>query len=80
LGLKKFIGGAARFWAGAMAGSSAVLMQVTFRDGNTGQIIADNEFYRVANACYEGLTIGVPDNLMLEEIARDVASYCSLNR
>jgi len=76
----KFVGGAARFWAGAMAGSSAVLMQVTLRDSSTGEIIADPEFYRAANAYAGGWTIGATDNQMLEDITKDIAGYCSLNR
>lgn len=76
----KFISGGARFMVGAMAGSSAVLMQATFRDGSTGEVIADPEFYRVANAYAGGWSIGVTDNKMLEEIARDVVYYSSLNK
>jgi len=59
-----------------MAGSSAVLMQVTFRDGNTGEIIADPEFYRAANAYAGGWSMGATDNLMLDDITKDVAGYC----
>jgi len=46
----KFIGGGARFMIGAMAGSSAVLMKVTFRDVATGEVIAAPEFYQQAGA------------------------------
>ena len=76
----KFIGGAARFWVGAMAGSSAVLMQVTLRDSSTGEIIANPEFYRDANAYAGGWSIGASDNKMLEDIALDVVNYCSMNK
>lgn len=74
----KFISGAVRFWVGAMAGSSAVLMQVTYRDAQTGQVLAQPEFYRQANA-FAG-PFGVADNRMLEEIAQDVVNYSAANR
>jgi hypothetical protein len=72
----KFISGGARFWVGAMAGSSAVLMQATLRDSSNGEIIADPEFYRSAMGAF----IGIADNKMLGEIAQDVVNYCSYNR
>ena len=76
----KFISGGARFWVGAMAGSSAVLMEVTLRDSSTGEIIANPEFYRDANAYAGGWSIGASDNKMLEDIALDVVNYCSMNK
>ncbi len=76
----KFIGGAARFWVGAMAGSSAVLMKVKFQDAASGEVLAEPEFYRAANAFTGGQTIGVTDNLMLDQIADDIANYCARNR
>lgn len=71
----KFIGGGARFWVGAMAGSSAVLMQATLRDSSNGEIIADPEFYKDAMGVF-----GVADNRMLEDIAQEITSYCSYNK
>jgi hypothetical protein len=76
----KFIGGAARFWVGAMAGSSAVLMKVTFSDAATGEIVAAPEFYRSADAYAGGMTMGAADNRMLEAIASDAATYAGNNR
>ena len=76
----KFIGGGARFWVGAMAGSSAVLMQATFRDSSTGALIADPEFYRSAGAYAGAWSIGSTDNRMLEDIAQDIVKYCSFNK
>jgi len=76
----KFISGGARFMVGAMAGSSAVLMQVTMRDSETGEVIADPEFYRDANAYSGGWSIGATDNKMLEDIARDIVQYSSMNK
>lgn len=76
----KFIGGAARFWVGAMAGSSAVLMQVKFIDQQSGDVVAEPEFYRVANSYSGGWSMGATDNLMLDEITRDIAQYAAYNR
>ena len=76
----KFIGGAARFWVGAMAGSSAVLMQVAFRDSSNREIIAGPEFYRSSGAFAGAWSIGAADNKMLESIAQDIVNYCSFNR
>lgn len=74
----KFIGGAARFMVGAMAGSSAVLMEVTLRDSTSGEIIGQPEFYQKASA-FSG-AYGIADNRMLEVIAQDIVNYCSRNR
>lgn len=76
----KFIGGAARFWAGAMAGSSAVLMEVTYRDSRTGEVVANPEFLRVAGAWSGAWSIGATDNNMLEAVSMDVVNYSSANR
>ncbi|MBI4682722.1 MAG: hypothetical protein HY757_06440 [Nitrospirae bacterium] len=76
----KFISGGARFWVGAMAGSSAVLMKVTFTDKATGEVIAEPEFYRDANAMGGAYSMGSTDNLMLELVAQDVANYSISNR
>jgi hypothetical protein len=76
----KFIGGMARFWVGPMAGSSAVYMQVLYRDMSTGEIIAQPEFYQKGGAWGGSWTIGATDNLMLSRIADDICNYASLNR
>jgi len=76
----KFIGGAARFWVGAMAGSSAVLMKASFRDASTGEIIGEPQFYRDAGAYSGGYSMGATDNRMLEDIAKDIVNYAMLNR
>ena len=76
----KFVGGGARFMVGAMAGSSAVLMQVSYRDSATGEVIADPEFYRVGNAYSGGWSIGASDNKMLKDVAVDVVNYARFNQ
>ncbi len=76
----KFIGGAARFWVGAMAGSSAALMQVSFIDKGSGDVLADPEFYRSANAMGGGWSMGGTDNMMLTMIVQDITNYVVSNR
>jgi hypothetical protein len=71
----KFIGGGARFWAGPMAGSSAVHMRVTIADQDTGEIIASPEFYQHGNAWAGGMSIGATDNAMLNRISDLVLRY-----
>ena len=62
-----------------MAGSSAVIIEVTFTDTETGDVIAQPQFYRSAGALSGGRSIGVSDNRMLEEIVDDIVSYAKLN-
>ena len=76
----KFIGGAARFWVGPMAGSSAVLMEVSFVDKETGDVIAAPQFYRVANAWGGGMSMGGADNMMLSQVVQDIVIYTTSNR
>lgn len=76
----KFIGGAARFWAGAMAGSSAVYMKVKFTDATSGKELAHPEFYQQANATGGAYSFGATDNNMLDRIAGLIADYVSLHR
>jgi hypothetical protein len=76
----KFIGGAARFWAGAMAGSSAVLMEVTYLEKETGNVLAKVEFYDQASAYAGAWNMGVSDNLMLNHIVTQIVNYSTANR
>lgn len=74
----KFIGGAARFWAGAMAGSSVVIMDTTFIDAATGEEVGKYGSYRKAGAYSDGF--GIQSNIMLNTVAEDVGLYISSNR
>ena len=67
-----------RVFLGPLAGSSGVLMRVTFRD-NTGKVIATPEFFQRANAMSGGFTLGVQDNLMLTRVAKLASSYVIAN-
>ncbi len=75
----KFIGGGARFWAGAMAGSSAGIMHVTFTEKETGKVIAKPQFYARGDAWAGGFTIGATDNAMLVNLANRSSDYIMKN-
>lgn len=68
----------ARVWAGVMAGSSHVLVQVTYRDSSTGEVIADPEFLQKAGAWTDAW--GAEGNQMRDEICRDIAAYTAANK
>lgn len=71
----KFIGGGARFFAGPLAGSSAVVMKLNITDAKTHKVIAHPEFYQRAEAWSGAFTLGVHDNLMLTRTARIASDY-----
>jgi hypothetical protein len=75
----KFINGSARVWAGAWAGSSAVIMRVTYRDKASGEVIAHPEFYQRAAAMGGAWSFGATDNNMLVRIAALVSDYTQKN-
>jgi len=75
----KFIGGGVRFFAGALAGSSGVLIKVKFIDAATGQVIAEPEFYQHANAMGGAYSVGGTDNAMLVREAVLIADYINAN-
>jgi hypothetical protein len=75
----KFVGGAGRFLAGAMAGSSAVRMTVTLRNKRTGEVIAEPEFYQRAAAYGGAYSFGGTDNAMLVRITTVVEEYLRRN-
>ncbi len=75
----KFINGTARFWAGALAGSSMVVIKVRFIDAETSKLIAEPEFYSHAAAMAGAFSIGGADNAMLVRIANRVADYVTGN-
>jgi hypothetical protein len=71
--------GANRFFAGAMAGNSRILLKVKITEQPSGKVVAEPEFYRHANAVAGAWTMGAHDNAMLEKVAALLASYLSAN-
>jgi hypothetical protein len=75
----KFVSGKARFWGGALAGGTAVLMTVKLSDAATGDVIAEPEFYQHANAFGAAYSFGGTDKAMLGRTAELMANYLKAN-
>lgn len=75
----KFITGGKRFWAGAFAGGSAVLMTVKLTDAQTGEVVAQPEFYQHANKMGAAWSFGATDKAMLVRIAGMISNYVQAN-
>lgn len=73
-----FKSSAKRVFLGPFAGSSGVLMRVTFRD-QSGKVVASPQFFQRASAMSGGFTIGVQDNLMLNRVAKLASEYTIAN-
>jgi len=67
-----------RVFLGPLAGSSGVLMRVTFRD-QAGKVVAQPEFFQRASAMSGGFTLGVQDNLMLTRVSKLASDYIIAN-
>lgn len=75
----KFVSGANRVFAGAMAGSSAVRITVKLTDKSSGAVIAEPEFYQKAAAYGGAYTFGAMDNDMLRRICTVAEEYLRRN-
>lgn len=75
----KFVSGKARFWAGAFAGGTAVLMTVKLSDAASGEVIAEPEFYQHANAMGAAYSFGATDKAMLIRVTDMVTDYLKSN-
>lgn len=71
----KFINATARVFAGAMAGSSAVILRVRITEKETGKIVAEPIFYARAAAMGGAYSMGASDNAMLVRIANRLSDY-----
>ncbi|TQM17796.1 uncharacterized protein DUF4410 [Pseudoxanthomonas sp. 3HH-4] len=76
----RFISGGARFWAGAFAGSSRILVKVKLTDQATGALIAEPEFYQHAKGMAGAWTFGAADNSMLVRSASLALDYLKENQ
>ena len=68
----------ARVWAGAMAGSSYVVVQVTYRDSSTGEVIARPQFRRSVSGWTDAW--GEQGNQLRDQLCRDIANYTAANK
>lgn len=75
----KFISGGSRFWAGAFAGSSAIILTAKITEKETGKVVANPTFYAHAAAMGGAWTFGATDNLMLARIAGRLTGYLEAN-
>ena len=75
----KFIGGSTRFWVGALAGSSYVVLKLKISEQDGGKVLADPEFFQRAAAMSGAWTVGGQDNDMLQRIVTVAMSYLTTN-
>lgn len=69
-----------RFWLGAMAGGSDLLMQVIFRDSSSGEVIAEPEVAAGNNAWSGAWTMGATDNQVRDSVVREIMGYIVANK
>ena len=75
----KFVSGANRVFAGAMAGSSAVRITAKLSEKSSGAVVAEPEFYQRASAWSGSFTYGAQDNDMLRRICTVAEDYLRRN-
>ncbi|MEX1994578.1 MAG: hypothetical protein WD929_07950 [Steroidobacteraceae bacterium] len=75
----KVVSGGARFWAGAMAGDSYVVMKFRFVEQPSGKLLAEPEFYQRAAAMSGAWTFGGQDKDMLHRIVGLANHYLRTN-
>ena len=75
----KYVSTGTRFWEGAYAGSSAVVMTLRIVEQGSGKEIADPEFYQRAEAMGAAYSFGATDKDMLARIAEITARYLHEN-
>nr|WP_295382120.1 hypothetical protein [Pseudoxanthomonas sp.] len=75
----RFISGGKRFFAGAFAGSSRILLRLRLTDAASGDVIAQPEFYQHARGMAGAWTVGGADNAMLARVASLARDYVAAN-
>lgn len=75
----RFIGGGKRFFAGAFAGKSHVVMKLKITEQPGDKVIAEPEFYQHSSAMAGAWTMGANDNNMLQRVVELAAEYLSAN-
>lgn len=79
IGYIRFITGGKRFFAGALAGGSGILVKMKLTDAATGEVVAEPQFYQYANAFSATYTLGAMDKHMLIRISGMVTDYLKRN-
>lgn len=75
----KVVSGGARFWAGALAGDSYVVIRLKITEQPGGKLVAEPEFYQRAAAMSGAWTIGGQDKDMLHRIVTLMNHYLDTN-
>ncbi len=75
----KVVSGGARFWAGAFAGDSYVVMKFRIVEQPSGKLLAEPEFYQRAAAMSGAWTFGGQDKDMLSRIVALANHYLETN-
>lgn len=75
----KFISVGSRIMAGAIPGSSAIILKVRISEKETGRVIATPEFYARGNTWAGAFSFGATDNVMLTRVANRFADYVLAN-
>ena len=75
----KVVSGGARFWAGAMAGDSYVVIRLRISEQPAGTLLAEPEFYQRAAGMSGAWTIGAQDKDMLHRIVLLMNRYLQSN-
>ncbi len=75
----RFITGGKRFFAGAFAGGSSIMVTVKLTDAATGAVVAEPDFYQHANAMGAAWSFGATDKTMLIRISTMVSEYLRNN-
>lgn len=75
----KVVSGGARFWAGALAGDSYVVLKLRITEHPSGVLVAEPEFYQRAAAMSGAWTFGGQDKDMMHRIALITKQYLTDN-
>lgn len=76
----RVIGGATRFFAGALAGESSIDMDLELRDAATSAVIAKPRIARSASAVSGAFSIGATDRNLMDYIADIAGQYLEDHR
>lgn len=75
----RFITGGKRFWGGGLAGASSIMLKVKMTDAQSGQVVAEPDFYQHANALGAAWSFGATDKTMLIRISSMLRGYLQSN-
>jgi hypothetical protein len=71
----RIVSGAARFWAGPMAGTSDMRVQLTFRDAATGAVVREKLLSSANNPWGASWTYGSSDRSLPADMGRIIGEY-----